>query len=261
MTENIGTEQAATEQVTTEQTTTDQANIDVNQTASFIDQVNDPEIKSYIEKAGYKDIQGLAKSAMHLEKKLGSGAIEQNVDYKLEDYGYEVPEGYETNEDRVNPLKEIALKGGVKPETFKEMAEFMMAEETKDFENRKQREEQESEQVINTLKEEWGNKYEDNLQKGEEVWSNLVDEKYDGVLEKLDSQGKIAIAKIMYDIGQKISEPKTGKLEGAEVLTKETAQAKIDEIMNNPQHPYNMGDPVATNEMLELFKVVTDGQI
>lgn len=261
MTENIGIEQAATEQVTTEQTTTDQANIDVNQTASFIDQVNDPEIKSYIEKAGYKDIQGLAKSAMHLEKKLGSGAIEQNVDYKLEDYGYEIPEGQEVNDDLVNPLKQIALENGIKPEAFKKLAEAYIATENQQLSNWQQQQEQESEQVINTLKEEWGNKYEDNLQKGEEVWSNLVDEKYDGVLEKLDSQGKIAIAKIMYDISQKISEPKTGKLEGAEVLTKETAQAKIDEIMNNPQHPYNLGDPVATNEMLELYKVVTDGQI
>jgi hypothetical protein len=255
MTEELNTAVESAEQATPETNTAVESTAE--ETTTWLDSIQDAELRDSKSLANFKDIEGLAKSYVHLEKKLGAAATEEPVEYKAEDYSYEVPEGYESNQDLVDPLKEIALENGIKPESFKALAEAYIAKESELMQQAQQAQEAEFAKVKESLSKEWGSAYEDNLKKAEETWQFLTDEQDDKLLDKLDTDTKLALARAMHKFGEKISEPKTGKMAGSTVLTKEQAQSKLNDIYANDDHPYFKNDPSAVAEVFELQKAIS----
>jgi hypothetical protein len=252
MTDQIeSTESTAQESVDTSATgvgTSDSAN-----TPQFSEQFSDTEIKQYIEKAGYKDINGLAKSMMHAEKKLGSPREEES--FKDEDYTYELPEDYTPNEDILNPIKEKAVELGIKPDAFKALVETFVGKESEIISQLEQSQQDQQKEVQDSLKKEWGNEYEAKLEQADKTWRAFAPEEADKMLSQMKPEQQLAIAKIMTSIGDKVSEPLTGQQKGNSLLTKEQAEHSIQNIMNDREHPYHLGDPKAINEFFELQKV------
>ena len=259
MTEELNTAAVETAEQTTPEVSTgaETTTESTESVTSWMDSLQDSELKDSKSLANFKDVEGLAKSYVHLEKKLGTAAAEQPVEYKAEDFGFDTPEGYESNTEIVDSLKSVALENGLKPEAFKNLAEAYIAKEAEMVEQMKQEQEAEFAKVKENLSKEWGNQYEENLQKAEQTWEFLTDEQDDKLLDKLDTDTKLALARAMHKFGEKISEPKTGKMTGSTVLTKDQAQNKLNDIYGNPEHPYFKGDQSAIAEVFELQKAIS----
>lgn len=229
MTDQIENVEASTEATTPESTqeiTQQEAGNDQESTeTSFIDLITDEELKSSKSLSNFKDINGLAKSYINLEKKLG--APKEPETYTEDQYNFEAPENYTINEEVFNPLKAKALELGMKPEGFNELAKtFIESEMKQSAANAKALEEMES-----TLKSEWGNAYDEKLKASFNTWKTFAGEENAGIIEDLDPKAQLAIAKIMDKVSSSISESSVGKIPVTQnVTTKEAALEKIAEI-------------------------------
>lgn len=242
-------EVANAEEVGTEEVT--------QESSSWLDSITDQELKGSKSLANFKDIDGLAKSYIHLEKKLGQPQ-EPQVEYKAEDYSFDTPENYEANNDIMSAVQAKALEAGVKPEVFKQLAETFIGKESEIIQAMRQEQEQGLKETQESLKKEWGADYDKRLAKADETWQKLTEEGDDKILNSLDPNAKLAIAKLMDNISQKISEPHIGKQAGSPVLTKEEAKSKLEKIYSDPEHAYHKGDAKSVNEVFELSKLAVD---
>ena len=192
---------------------------------SFIDSITDEELKGSKSLANFKDINGLAKSYINLEKKLG--APKEPETYTEDQYNFEAPENYNINEDVFNPLRAKALELGIKPEGFNELAKtFIESEMQQSASNAEALKEMES-----TLRSEWGNAYDEKLKASFNTWKTFAGEENAGIIEDLDPKAQLAIAKIMDKVSSSISESNIGKVPMSQnVTTKEAALEKIAEI-------------------------------
>ncbi len=219
---------------------------------NWINQLTDNDLKSSKSLANFKDIDGLAKSYINLEKKLG--APREDVEYKAEDYTFELPEDYTANDDILNPVKDKAIELGIKPEAFKELVQTFTGKESEVLGQLEQDKQEQTAKIQESLKKEWGNKYEERLENADKIWQQFTSAEDDKVLETLQPDAKLAIAKLMDNIGQKITSPSIGKQEGATLLTREEANNKIQAIYKDKDHPFHRGEPSAVAEIFELQK-------
>lgn len=219
---------------------------------SWIDQLSDNDLKSSKSLANFKDIDGLAKSYINLEKKLGSP--KEDVEYKAEDYTFELPEDYTPNNDILDPVKEKAIELGIKPESFKELVQTFAGKEAEVLGQLNQQQQDQANEIQESLKKEWGNKYEERIEAADKVWQQFTSPEDDKILETLEPTAKLAIAKLMDNISQKITSPSIGKQEGATLLTREEADNKIQAIYKDKDHPFHRGEPSAVAEVFELQK-------
>ena len=204
------------------------SNETVNKT-SFIDQITDEEIKDSKSLSNFKDINGLAKSYVNLEKKLGSPKEPES--FAPEDYSYELPENYNANEDILNPIKEKAIELGVKPEAFKQLVETFVGKESEILGNMQAKSEAKITEMQEGLKKEWGAAYDHNLKEAENTFQRFASENDQEAFANLSPEGQLAVAKIMHNVGKQIAEPKQGSIGNQQTtLTKENALTKINEI-------------------------------
>jgi|DEB0MinimDraft_6_1074348.scaffolds.fasta_scaffold05927_5 hypothetical protein len=235
----------------------------VNET-SFLDQITDEEIKGSKSLSNFKDINGLAKSYINLEKKLGAPKEPEN--YAPEDYTYELPENYQANDDLLNLVKDKSVELGIKPEAFKQLVETFTGEESKIIQGIQADNEARINELQNSLKEEWGNSYDDNLKIAENTFKRFATEEDQEQFASLSPEGQLAVAKIMHNVSQQIGEGTQGKVGNSQGgLTKEDALVKISEIRNDRTIDPNVRDrelaklyPIAyANETGESLGVVT----
>ena len=82
---------------------------------SLLDLITDEELKGSKSLAKFKDVNAMAKSLIHLEKKLGAPK-EDAIEYKSEDYTHELPEGYTGLYTQIDSFREgvSSLKSWIK---------------------------------------------------------------------------------------------------------------------------------------------------
>jgi len=215
---------------------------------SFMDLITDEELKASKSLSNFKDINGLAKSYINLEKKLG--APKEPESYTPEQYTYELPENYQANENILNPIKEKAIELGIKPEAFKALVETFTGKESEIMQQLEADKETQAKQLQETLKKEWGNEYDSKLDLADKTWQKFSNEQDDEVLSSLPQNVQLAIAKIMANVGSKIGESAVGKPSSIQIDPK----TELDSIYSNPQHPYWQAGHSEHNNAVEKVK-------
>ena len=177
------------------------------------------------------DLNALVKDLYHKTKHFGKARdvvkaeleAELNKTYEENDYQYKMPENYSLEDELLTNAKTKAIELGIKPEQFKSFMETMFEADFK-------------------IKLQYFTSTED-------------DEK----IQNLPADAKILLAKIMDKVSQKIQEPSIGKLSA--LSSQDDAQSKIDKILSNPNHLYHKGDLEAVNEVMNLYKIIANGQL
>lgn len=244
-----------------------------NQTASSFD-INsffpedirkDPDFERYSKNLP-KDLESIAKDYYHKNKHFGKARdvvkaeleaqYNKPVEYKPEDYSYELPEGYEIENEILDVAKNKARELGIKPELAKQFVKELftadaqisakLAEEAKAQEKAQYEAEK---AIIDGLKKEWGFEFDNNLKLADATLSKLTTpEEYDKIVS-LPKDVQATITKLFHKIGSRMSEGSIGGT-GQPIMS---AQSKIDSIMKNPEHPYHKGDNKAVKEVMELY--------
>lgn len=122
---------------------------------------------------------------------------------------------------------------------------------------------QEVDSGIAQLRQEWGLAFDRKVEEGQRAVAHL-DKTIPGLSEALDASGagnNPAIIKLFQSLGANLKEGQgfAGTHQGTSGLTPYEARMQIQEIQNNPQHPYHRGDEAATERFLELHKYATAG--
>jgi hypothetical protein len=207
-------------------------NAETNIETNFLDQITDQEIKNSKSLSNFKDINGLAKSYVNLEKKLGSPKEPES--YSPDDYIYNLPENYEANNDLLGLVKDKSIELGIKPEAFKELVETFTGKESEILQQSKSDNETKINNLQNSLKQDWGDSYETNLKVAEDTFKRFATESDQEGFAQLPPESQLAVAKIMHNVSQQIGESRQGKVANQIANPQET----LDSIYSNSSHAY-----------------------
>jgi hypothetical protein len=124
-------------------------------------------------------------------------------------------------------------------------------------------EQQEIDQGINTLKQEWGHSFDRKLEEGQRAVA-FLENTVPGLTEALESTGAgnhPAMVKVFQALGANLQEGAgfSGSHAQSNAMTPYEAKMQIQEILNNEQHPYHEGDEAATERFLELHRYANVG--
>ena len=147
----------------------------------------------------------------------------------------EVPEGAELSEDKLNYFKKLAFEAGLTNKQFKTIIEKFVSDE---IANAIAQQEQ-FDSAIQSLKQEWGAKFDENAQIAE-----VIRKQYFPFVPEIMSADTIkAFVNIAKEIGGE-STSLAGVQQKSGMLTPEEAAFQLSEILNNKEHPYwNPRDP------------------
>lgn len=227
---------------------------------------NDPDFEKY-SKNFPKDLQGIAKDYYHKNKHFGKtrdvvkaeleAEFNKPVEYKPEDYNYQLPEGYEIENEILDVAKNKARELGIKPELAQKFMQEIFNADANLEKALGQKQYDQDKNAIEGLKKEWGYEFENKLKQANQTLARFTTPDEQNVLESLPKDSQIIIAKIMQTIGSRISEGPIG-LTNQPIMS---AQSKINSIMADPNHAYHKGDPKAVSEVMSLYTEIAREKI
>ena len=111
---------------------------------------------------------------------------------------------------------------------------------------------------INTLRQEWGHAFDRKIEEGQRAVA-FLEQTAPGLSEALDATGAgnhPAIVRVFQALGANLQEGQgfAGTQSGNSGMTPYEARMQIEEMQNNPQHPYHSGDEMALDRYLELHR-------
>tara|TARA_Y100000401_G_scaffold29233_3_gene21305 strand:- start:10084 stop:10845 length:762 start_codon:yes stop_codon:yes gene_type:complete len=235
-------------------TSAENAQVETNQnesTTSWMDKIQDNELKNSKSLSNFKDVEGLAKSYVNLEKKLGQPKEPEK--YEADQYSYEFGEDYKPHEGIYKNFTDKAIELGVNPDAFKELIKTYVDSEQQAINDFNKEQEALNEEFTSKLKEDWGNNYSKNLEKAENLWTKFAPESADKMFSKMTPEMKGAVAKAMFNISKTMSDSYVEAPNRQQDLTKEEIQNKINAIYSDKNHPWHKGTKQGLEEMNELY--------
>jgi hypothetical protein len=239
--------------------TTSQGGDQAENHTSWLESIVSDELRTNKSISNFRDVDNLAKGYINLEKKLGSptpSPIEPAKSYSVEDYLIEIPAGDKqaNTESILAPVKAKAAELGIDPKAFQELmgtyfdGESNISKSAQDKEDAKASEEQNKAESL--LKEEWGESFDEKINLADATWQRFAPKEYDDMLNTLDPSGKAAIARVMSNIGESISEPHMGK-QSDNSLTRESIENRIKELSDSDS--FNRGELESVDEVFNLY--------
>lgn len=195
---------------------------------NFRDHISD-EYKSSKSLEPYKDLNGLVKSHIELNKTMGSsirvpgeeatpeelekfysklGRPEAADKYEFSDLG-DMPEGLNISDERTNEFKEIAHKLGLTAKQANELRTYYTNQEIEQYKQGYVSEEQQEQDFISKGKEMFGDKYDAIMQNTSKLIAENLPEEQRDVLNKLDNEQLLTVSKILNNINGKFMKPDT----------------------------------------------------
>lgn len=137
-------------------------------------------------------------------------------------------------------FQEIMLKHNATPAQAKGLWSAYQETAKAEYANALNSHKEAMEQVVNELKSDWGDAYDGNVQLGQLVINKFSDDKETAdYITSVLAREPMAI-KWLAKIGNQFAENKIGDFKYERFsVSPEQAQAEIQEILNDPKHPYN----------------------
>jgi len=177
-----------------------------------------------------------------------------------EDYKYDPGEGGEIPPN-IRKFAEIAFSQGLTQEQFQNMVDQITGSESQIIEQTSE----EQRQALQNLHAEWGMKFDENVRiinnfmKMTQAPESLIEMLEEGEMDTTEMKWLHSIATQTKSAVELAQQPNIT----SSVVTPQEAQAKISEILNNPQHPYwNAADPghkAAIQKMVEYHRMANPG--
>lgn len=236
-----------------------------------------PELQEDATLRKYNDVSSLAAAYINAQKLIGSDKVfipgkhasEQDwnnvyrklgLPEKIDDYGINFKEGVTIDQEFSNAFKETAYKLGILPKQAQALADWFSdvntTAETKYMEEIKGSQGK----ALEGLKSEWGNAYDANLSRAQQVIKNFGDQELLTHLEETGLGNDTKLIKFLAGIGGKLYKESPivgGDSGGAQIPSPQEAKKTLDSIMANSNHPYfikdHPGHRSAVKEVSDLF--------
>ena len=208
---------------------------------------NDPTLQNI------NDVESLAKTAVHQQKMIGNRIpLPKNDEEKAElysklgrpdepkNYEVDVPQDYKEyfREESMNEFRNVAHKIGLNNEQVKALMDFQIAEINHEVENRGSQINVQREEVEQTLKQEWGFDYDKNIRAAHRALQVYGD---NDVLELMNTEAgnHPALIRMFANLGSEVTEDMAkNTLNNRLAVSPLAARQEIQQVMNDPNHPY-----------------------
>lgn len=233
----------------------------------------DPSLKAI------QDVPSLIKSYVHAQRKMGAdkvivpGKNSTNEEWlqmyhklglptEFDAYGLNAGEKPVLKEDLINEFKKTAYENRLLPEQAQAMYDFLSNQTSTEIERMQQQQQEELNQKINGLKEEWGDAFEQKIHTAKLAVDELGGEDLKAYLNETGLGNDPQLIKIFNKIGARLFQEDNFQAESkpAYSLAPDEAQGKINEILGdfngayyNSQHPDHKR---MVEEVQKLWKMV-----
>jgi hypothetical protein len=223
-----------------------------------------------------ESVENLAKSYVSAQRMIGKDRIvvpgqyatdddwKNNVFSKLglpekvDDYSIETG-GQEFDENFFKGFKESAHEAGILPNQAQKLFNWYNEEAHRQGEEYTKQAQSKVDQAVNGLKTEWGKEYDNKVRSAQTAVNHFTDESFKTYLDDSGLGNHPELIKTFAKIGETLSED-TFQGEGPVQLgrTPSDAQAEINTVMADPNHPYHQkGHPnheAAVADVQRLFQ-------
>lgn len=236
-----------------------------------------PELQEDATLRKYNDVPSLAAAYINAQKLIGADKIaipgkhasdqdwanvykKLGLPEKLDEYGVNFKEGVTIDQEFTNAFRETAHKLGILPRQAQALADWFSdvntSAETKYLEEIKGSQTK----ALDGLKQEWGNAYDANLSRAQQVIKNFGSPELLQHLEESGLGNDTKLIKFLSGIGSKLykESPIVQGESGTNSLpSPQEAKKLVDAIMGNTNHPYfikdHPGHRAAVKEVGDLF--------
>lgn len=259
-------------------TSTDNASTDGGETTTdtALQGLLSDSLKGNTSLSKFTSVEALAQSYINAEKMIGSDKIViPNQHSTTEDWTNvyqklgkpETTEEYNTllekeeKDEFDNAFLKVAFDNNLLPKQAKALYDFLVASE-KEALNHDDAEEKALEQEnTETLKKTWGNKYDHNMALAQNAFATFATEEQAEYIAEAGLDNNPVLLELFATIGTSLGEDSIVGISSPNTNTPDEAQHKINTIMDNPEHPYNIlghtSHDNAVKEMDNLFKDLT----
>lgn len=229
----------------------------------------------------FKSAEEMFKSYRELETKIGAKGLikpaDDATDEKMEEYYRELgkpessdkyelamPEAFKdlpVDENAMGNIKDLLYKSNLSQDQAGKVFEGYMEMERVAAEKKVQADTESRQNSETELRKDWGEKFPENVSLAQKVAKQFGSEEGMKFLEEHKGGNDPRLLKMLANIGKSLSEDTFGEKGNSSLgMTPSEAQAKINEINNNMDHPYwKAGDSLhkeAVTEMGRLFDMV-----
>lgn len=173
----------------------------------------------------------------------------------------DAPEGMEINKESLSQYRDFVHGLGLTQKQAAGIYDFHNSMEVSAAKTKADNEERQFEEDVAALKEEWGYAFDQKLEIANRAVRTFDK---DGILKKMGLDNSPWMVRVMAGIGSKISEDTLVKGPQETVMTPNDAMTKINAIMGDPRHPYNVYDHAshgdAVRDVNELYKLANPGE-
>ncbi len=221
-----------------------------------------------------QDIKNLAKSYVHTKKAFGAdkftvpGKNATEDDWKetytrlglpaKDKYDVKFPEtfdkGFQDN------FKEVLHSNGVLPRQAQKLVDFYNEYTTKAISDSKEQQIGEKTNSLNSLKAEWGDKFNKNIEVAKHTFQKFVDKETMDYLNQAGFTSDPRVFKVFTKIGEMLGEDKIVDPRGSGGFSPADVNQKISEIMGDQSGPYwnkmHPGHQAAVDQIQGYYKML-----
>ena len=240
---------------------------------------DDPSLKVFVDEKGNFNLDSLAKSYVHAQRKIGEKGIrlpddsstpEEWADFynklrpsEIDKYELKnsLPDGSALDEELFTGFKQKAHEAGIAPAQAQKLVDWFNEHSSG---NQKQLADAQStayQQEVEGLKKAWGEGFQTEMNTAQRALKEFADEDTIKYLKDSGLDGNVRLIKLFNKIGKGLLEDKfTEESHGHFGMTKESAQKKQNAIFGDTNHPYwnaqHASHKDAVSEMAKLSEIV-----
>lgn len=217
----------------------------------------DPEIAGDTSLKAIQDVPSLIKSYVHAQRKMGADKVvvpnknstneewlgfyhKLGLPTEFDAYNVNAPEKSVLKQELAEAFKKTAYENRLLPDQAQAMFDFLNNHTSQEMERMQHSQEEELNQKINGLKEEWGEAFEKNVHTAKLAVNEFGGEDLKAYLNETGLGNDPNIIKVFNEIGKKFfaEDNFQGESKPAYSLSPDEAQQRINEIQGDFNGPY-----------------------
>ena len=228
------------------------------------------ELKNDATLQNFKNVEDLAKTVVHQQKRLGSTISIPKTDEEMNEvytklgrpedpskYTVNIPQDYEPyfEKENLDQFKNVAHQIGLNDKQVGALLEYQMNTIKHEMENEPAEISRQKADTENVLKQEWGYDYEKKVQAADRAFSVYGDDELRELITNSSAGNNPAVIRFFARLGQEVTEDMAKNTQNNRLsVSPLDAKDEIARVMADGNHPYHKGDETAVEKMRQLHE-------
>ena len=228
------------------------------------------ELKNDATLQNFKNVEDLAKTVVHQQKRLGSTISIPKTDEEMNEvytklgrpedpskYTVNIPQDYEPyfEKENLDQFKNVAHQIGLNDKQVGALLEYQMNTIKHEMDNEPAEISRQKADTETALKQEWGYDYEKKVQAADRALSVYGDDELRELITNSSAGNNPAVIRFFARLGEEVTEDMAKNTQNNRLsVSPIDAKDEIAKIMSDANHPYHKGDETAVEKVRQLHE-------